>query len=100
MEPAAPAIDVQGLWFGTTSTGGMFKLEVLGQTGSSFEGVVQAQLDDGSMLDAAVSGGVNENGGLWFSGSGTKFSGKVSGGHGSGSFTAPSGATITWSADR
>jgi hypothetical protein len=100
VEPAAPAIDVQGLWFGTTSTGGMFKLEVLGQTGSSFEGVVQAQLDDGSILDAAVSGGVNENGGLWFSGSGTKFSGKVSGGHGSGSFTAPSGATITWSADR
>ncbi len=99
-EPVAPPVDVQGLWFGTTSTGGSFKLEVLGQTGGDFEGTVQAQLDDGTMFEAAVGGTVNDKGSLSFGGDGVRFSGKVSGGHASGSFTSPAGTSITWSADR
>ncbi|MCA9490900.1 MAG: hypothetical protein KC621_13320, partial [Myxococcales bacterium] len=99
-EPELPPLDVQGLWFGTTGDGGLFKLEVLGQTEGSFEGLVQVSAPDGSMQDLAVGGTVDGKGAISFRGGGAKFSGKVSGSHASGSFTLADGAKGTWSGDK
>jgi hypothetical protein len=94
----APDPDVRGLWVGSTSFGRSFKLTVLGQGGSDFEGTVELQLAQGDFASFAVQGTVDAVGAMSMSGAGYSMTAVVNGRRASGSYTAPDGARAYWTA--
>ncbi|MEO0600458.1 MAG: hypothetical protein AAF211_03425 [Myxococcota bacterium] len=94
-EPTA-ALDVTGLWIGA-GDGRSFKLTIRSQEGSTFSGVVELKVEDGSWMQSPVKGRVDGNT-IQFSEGALSFRGSVTGGkRASGTYTTePGGANRAW----
>lgn len=100
---APPGLDVRGLWLGTAD-GRSMKLTITKQSGDSFSGSAQVELDGGTWMSIPLSGTVNADGGaISFRGtnSAASFSGKASGMRASGTYTLEAGhVPMKWSVVR
>lgn len=89
--------NIEGLWVGSTSSSYSFKLTVLRQMGSQFDGSVECSLSDGSFRSFIVQGTVDSAGNASFRGDMIELTGSVHNRKFTGSLTY-AGKTERWTA--